>query len=59
MITPREIMYGLFAIAIVLTVLVGFHIISADNIIVEDVDKVIAVETGIDLQPIEEAIGKR
>jgi hypothetical protein len=58
MLTPRDIMYGLLAVGAAMTMLVAFHVISADSIVVEDLDKVIQVETGINLQPIEEALGK-
>jgi hypothetical protein len=54
----KNIVYALIGIAIILTVMVAFHVVSPDNVVIKDYEKVFYVETGVDLEPIEEALGK-
>ena len=43
MFNPKNIMYVLFFIAILLTALVAFHVVSPDNLAVKDFDKVFSL----------------
>jgi hypothetical protein len=58
MISVKNLLYVVIFITCLITGLVAFHIISPDSLIVRDDEKVFELETGVNLEPIEEALGK-